>query len=300
MILTFNYTKKMDKSLIFVLEKIPIKIKNSILSFLVDKKIDTVNEIRIKSSSYLCLLINQSLVKTSIYITQEQIDEIMLSLCSGSIYAHLHTIREGYISVGNGIRAGICGKAAIENGSIDGIYDISSINIRIPRKIPFAANYLFNLLKENSYNISVLLYSAPGAGKTTILRDLLIKLSSFTGIRHAIIDTREEITPFISDIITSDIYIGYPKGMGIELATKSMTPQIIICDEITSLSDAESINLAANSGVNLIATTHAKTIDELKRKEALLPLLSSGVFDYALGVTRNAQNKYVFTLDKLK
>lgn len=300
MLLTLNCSKKMDKALLFALEKFPLNLKNDILAFLIEKKIDTVNEIRIRCGAYASLLINKTIIKTGIYIKKEQVDEIILNLCNGSVYAHIHTIKEGYISVGKGIRAGVCGKAVLKSGEIDGVYDISSINLRIPQRIHFAGDYLFNLLKDFSFSISVLLYSAPGVGKTTILRELLLKLSKFTTVRHAIIDSREEITTFIDDIITSDIYAGYPKGVGIELATKSMTPQIIICDEIASINDAQSITLAANSGVNLIATTHARDFEELKRKESLAPIFKNNIFDYAVGVTRNPQNKFVYTLDKLK
>lgn len=298
--LILNYSKKTDKALSYVLEKLPSKISSKINDFLKEKNISTVNEIRIKSSSFISLLINHSIIKTDIFVTSDIINEIFLSLCSGSIYAHISTIKDGYISVGKGVRAGICGKASLEQEKIDGVYDITSINIRIPQRITFAGNYLFELLKAENFKASVLIFSAPGEGKTTILRDFLEKLSKFTSIRHAVIDSREEITPFIDEIITSDVFIGYPKGLAIELATKSMTPQIIICDEITSIKEAEAINLSVSSGVNLIATTHAGSFEELKRRDVISPLLKNMVFDYALGIKRNSHNKFVYELNKLK
>jgi len=145
----------------------------------------------------------------------------------------------------------------------------------------------------------VLLYSAPGVGKTTILRDLVCRLSVHKpSIRHAVIDTREEITPFLNNI-TSDVFLSYPKGLGIEIATRNMTPKIIICDEITNVDDAEAILYSACCGVTLVATTHAKSYEELKSKEILKKLFNCGCFDYAVGVIRNSLNKYEYKVNCL-
>ena len=292
-----NVKKSYDKAFIYLLDKLPTRIKNGLLSFLVDKSIYSINEIRLKASSYIALITNQKNIVTNVYIEQDLIDETVLMLCNGSIYAHISTIKEGYISVGKGIRAGICGRAVIDNEIISGIYDISSINIRIPQHISSAGRYIFDILQENSFLSSLLLYSPPGVGKTTILRDLVVRLSSH-GIRHAVIDTREEITPFLTEHISSDVFLSYPKGKAIEIATKSMTPQIIICDEITSLQESQAIKQSVNSGVTLVATTHASSFEELKNKEILSPLFNGQVFNYAIGVSRQS-NRYDYEVNKL-
>ena len=48
------------------------------------------------------------------------------------------------MSIGKGLRAGICGKAVMENGKISSICDISSINIRIPHRIIGAGKYIYD------------------------------------------------------------------------------------------------------------------------------------------------------------
>ena len=245
------------------------------------------------------LIADSKNVKTDIYLTEYDIDEIYNQLCDMSLYAHINTIKQGYISLEHGIRAGICGKATIENNIICGINEISSINIRIPQKIYNASSYLYNLLSENDFKASVILYSSPGVGKTTILRDLISKLSN-TNIRYAIIDSRNEITSCLDKIQNGDVFVSYPKGVAIELATKSMTPQIIICDEISSEDEADEIFKSSNAGIELIATTHAKTFDELKNKAILKKILKNGVFDYALGVEREyGKKEYRFSLNEL-
>ena len=103
-----------------------------------------------------------------------------------------------------------------------------------------------------------------------------------------------------SENISSDIFISYPKGLAIEIATKSMTPEIIICDEISSQSEANSVLMASNCGVKLIASTHANSFDELCEKEILKGLFSHNVFDLALGITREAgSKKCIFSLNEL-
>ena len=226
---------------------------------------------------------------------------IFLRLCQGSVYAHIETIKNGYISIGKGIRAGICGKAMVENGQFLGVNDISSISIRLPRFVNFAGEYTYKLLCESDFSKSVLIYSAPGVGKTTILRDLVYRLSkSKPFVRHAIIDSKEEITPFLSDDLTGNVYLSYPKGLAIELATKCMTPELIICDEISSLEESIAVSQSINCGISLVATTHASSFEELKSKEILTPLFNCKAFDLAVGVTRNNCNKFEYTLDKLK
>lgn len=296
------YKEELDKTLEFALNKLPISLKKEIITFLEHHRFKTINEIRIHKNSNIMLIADSINVITDIYTTSDIIDSCIDSLCDGSIYAHFHTIKDGYISVGKGVRAGICGRAYVEKGEICGISDISSINIRIPQHIANASTYLYTILKESGFFSSVIIYSAPGVGKTTILRDLIYKLSStYPPIRYAVIDSRDEITSTIENKINADVFVSYPKGTAIELATKSMTPQLIICDEIASQEEANEVLSAVNSGVKLIATAHASSFEELISKNTLQSLLENKVFDYALGVSREyGEKRYKFTLTKIK
>lgn len=301
MLISLNIKSNLDKICSYVLDKLPYEIKCKLENFIIEKGIIIVNEIRIRANTFITIHHNSKTYKTDIWVSNDLINDVLIHLCGGSVYAHLSTIQKGYISLGKGVRAGICGRAVMDSDIISGVSSITSINIRIPQKINFAAEYLHDLLNKHDYNISVLLYSPPGVGKTTILRDLICRLSSSNqNIRHAVIDTREEITSFLEDMITSDVYLSYPKGLGIELATKSMTPKMIICDEITSYEEALAIVNSIRCGVSLIATTHASSYEELKSKKILQSLFDCKAFDYALGVKRNKSNKFIFTLNKIE
>lgn len=292
--------KKEDLALEFALSKLPNEIRTSLKTYVEDIN-NPINEIRIKRNTNVILISGAEHIITSAYTAGDDIDEVMLSLCDDSIYAHAQTINEGYISLGKGIRVGICGKALIENDKISSVHNINAINIRIPQKIDGASNYLCDILRSTNYDSSVLIYSPPGVGKTTILRDLVSKLSTKERpICFAVIDTREEITQSFDTHSNADVFLSYPKGKGIEIATKVMNPEYIICDEIASEEDANSILKAVNTGVKFIATTHASTFKELNSKEILKPLISSKVFDYALGIERKRGTcKYNFTLDQI-
>lgn len=288
-----------DTSFLYVLDKLPMKIRAFIRNFCEGEGYSAINEIRIKKNANIYLIADGKTVKSDIYVSESDIDEIFEYLCNHSLYAYASTIKEGYIPLGSGIRAGVCGGAILENGEIIGVKEISSINIRIPQKINNAGEYVYHLLKRSNFTSSVLIYSLPGVGKTSILRDLILKLSCDASlIRFSVIDSRNEIiTPFMKSL-SCDVFSSYPKGLGIELATRSMTPELIICDEISNEGESSAIMKASHAGVKLIATTHADTLNELKRKEILKDLIESETFDYYVGVSRNnGEKRYKFSLD---
>ncbi len=297
-----NHTLKKDKHIEYILSKLPSKISHFINQYLKEYPQLKIDEIRLHSNSFMNLITSFKTIRTDLFITEDDILETSSLLCSDSIYSHFDTIKNGYINVGNGIRAGICGKATIQSGQITGIKDFSSINIRMPKRIYHAGDYVFDLFQKNNYKCSVLLYSPPGVGKTTILRELVYRLSTLSNpIRLSVIDSREEILSGLEINASLDLYLSYPKGEAINLATRTMTPELIVCDEITTREEAIAVLNSVNCGVNIIATTHASSFNELNAKEQILPLINNKVFDYAIGISRDiGATRYKFTLNSLK
>ena len=69
-------------------------------------------------------------------------------------------------------------------------------------------------------------------------------------------------------------------------AVRTLSPEVIVIDEIGSRREAEAILAVAGCGVPLIATTHARGAREAALRPAILPLLRAGVFSLMLGLRR--------------
>ena len=63
--------------------------------------------------------------------------------------------------------------------------------------------------------------------------------------------------------IRTDILDNCPKSQGIIMAIRSMALHIIVCDEIGTYKDMESIVAALNSGVNVVTTIHGFSEEDL-------------------------------------
>lgn len=228
-----------------------------------------------------------NLPKNPYITTQNDIADSVVSMCSHSIHSHQHEFKDGYISLRGGHRAGICGTAVMSNCKISTVRDITSVNLRIAREITGAADALIELIFLNNI-CGVLIAGIPSSGKTTVLRDLARQLASGkTGrfIKVAVVDERCELGAVYDGVPqndlghSSDILSGYPKAEGIMTAVRTLSPQVIVCDEIGGSSESDGIIEGLNSGVKVIATAHAGTIAEILRRPQIMRLLESGAFE---------------------
>jgi len=299
--ISLNYKKETDKRLKFLLELLPIDIKDYLYSYIEKSPEILIDEIRMHRNSKIVLISRLSSIVTDMTVDKDHIESTLLSFCKGSVYSYFNTINEGYINVGQGIRAGVCGRATVQNGSISGISDITSINIRLPKRIYHAGDYIYELIKGEDFKASVILYSSPGVGKTTILRELIERVSSNDRhLRLSVIDTREELISGMNNESFSDSFLSYPKGTAISIATRTMSPELIICDEISTKEEADAVLQAVNCGVTFIASTHASCFEELINKINISALIEKNVFKYAVGVKRDrGSTSYVYELNSL-
>lgn len=216
--------------------------------------------------------------------SQKDITDTFQSICGYSVYSHQNEIKNGFLTMQGGHRAGICGTAVYQNGSLVNIRDISSINIRIARQVDGAADRLIGMLGGRFDGL--LLCGAPSCGKTTVLRDLARQLSNGYGKKVAVIDERGELAGTCgglsqNDLGQSDILDGYAKGEGILQAVRCLSPDLIICDEAGSLDDVRAIEQGLNAGVGIIASIHASTRTELLSRAQGRRLLKTGAFRHA-------------------
>ena len=258
-----------------VLDYLAENIKNEIKKYI--SNVQDIEEIRLRTNKPI-ILKNSSGNNLLIHIvSKEELLETFQKVCEQSIYSYQKQICEGFITIKGGHRVGVTGSCVIENGKIININYISSLNFRIAREKKDVSNNILNyILNENDVN-NTLIISKPGCGKTTILRDLVRKIS--TKKTCGIVDERGEIAAMYkgepqNDIgILSDVMDNCTKSDGMKMLIRSMSPEVIVCDEIGSKQDIEAINYAMCSGVKGIFTAHGNSLEEIKLNEQIKELL---------------------------
>lgn len=203
-------------------------------------------------------------------------------LCHYSRHSCQRELSEGAFSLGGGVRAGVSGKYSAADGKT--LTDISSVNFRISRSVTGCADEVFNISDLDVENL--LICGGVNSGKTTVLRDLCRQWGDIR--KTALIDERNEISAFSggqphNDVgEMTDIIVGCERWKGINSAVRSMSPDIIFCDEIADDKDAEALLKAHGCGVHFAATIHAGDMESLMQRAAAKALISEGVFRRAV------------------
>lgn len=285
----YNYSNRFDEAASYLCDRL-----SSVLLKLPDSIKSRTHEIRLRAGRPIsltladkCLCINEFgqpydyPAKNSLIATIKDIEITLSYICEMSVYSYTSDICEGFITIRGGHRAGICGKAVLDNGKIISVKDISSINIRIAREIKDCAAQLMPYIVTGKVINGCLISSPPGGGKTTVLRDIARSLS-LAGKKLSVIDERGELGATYLGIPQNDmgafcdILDGYPKAQGIMQAIRTLSPDVILCDEIGGEDDVKAIIEGMNAGVPIIATVHASDYDEAIKRPQINRLLKSG------------------------
>jgi stage III sporulation protein AA len=293
----------MDEELLHVLKYLPEKVSRAVGAFARSMKGRAlyISEIRLRANAPLSLSYANGNVflfdGQSVVCNEYEVAETLQKLCEDSVHTYEETLKEGFVSLENGYRIGVCGRVGISGEAIKSVYGISSLSIRIPHPIRNVARDMRELLTRDGRIESALFYAPPNVGKTTLIRDLASALSGGEApCRVALVDTRGELymRELFSDRLV-DVLHGYPRAKGIEIATRTLSPEVIFCDEIGSSEEARAILSAQNSGVPLIATAHAESRDTLLRRPNIRLLYENGVFRYYIGLGRApGSGRFVF------
>lgn len=248
-----------------------------------------LQEIRIRVDKPIILKLREKDIILQYNILQTEILQIVERLCENSIYAYKNQICEGFITIKGGHRVGLTGSCVIENGKITNIKYISSLNIRIAREVKNCSTRILREIIdiENKTIYNSIIVAPPGRGKTTILRDIIRRLSdgieeiNFRGKTCGVVDERGEIAAMYkgapqNDVgIRTDIIENVSKNKGIHMLIRTMAPEIIACDEIGSKEDVEAIHYALYSGVKGIFTMHGKNVEDIKNNKQIYELIEN-------------------------
>ncbi|MBR6573070.1 MAG: Flp pilus assembly complex ATPase component TadA [Clostridia bacterium] len=261
---------------------LPEKLRSTLSTLPVYIK-EMAQEIRLRAERPVCITamgnlyvtkdgkIEKTPVQNALKIDSKELYEVLISLTNHSVYTRVEELREGYVSMKGGHRAGVCGQFT------EGFFkNVSSINIRIAKEIDKVATPLYTKTDGG-----LLIVGSAGSGKTTVLRDL-VKYLSETGKRISLIDTRGEIAacekgvPTLNVGVNTDIICTKDKARGAEIALRTMFPQIICFDEIGTEAELKSVSECFNAGVEIITTAHASSIYEIRNRRVTSKLLQTG------------------------
>lgn len=257
---------------------------------------EDISELRLRADRVSAVTLSDVNYPLLTHLTRADMEVMLGKFCRNSVYAYGETLREGYIRLSGGYRVGVAGQAVRERGEIVGVRDVTSFCIRIAHPIPGAGRVALDTFRALSCHRGLLIYAPPGVGKTTLLRDLAESLSrGRDALRVAVVDCRGELCACSSSGGMIDVLEDYPKAQGIEIATRTLSPQAVICDEIGDYEEADSILAVQSSGVPLIASAHGDDLSSLLRRPAIRLLDRAGVFGAYIGIRRQ-RGAYRYTV----
>lgn len=276
--------KQMDFLYIF-----PDAVKNA-LSSIINRQIlsyKSISEIRFRINQNPFIILNdkKEIILDNIIVSKEIIANIITTATRYSLYAYQDTIRQGFISLRGGHRLGVLGQAVMNNGIMTGQKNISYLNLRISHEYIGCSNPVMKFIDNNS---NVLIISPPGCGKTTMLRDIVRNFSYGNECKAAkvvIIDERGEIAACVDGIPQNDIGprtdvcdMGNKKE-AVFAALRSMSPDLIVMDEIGGQDDIEAVKRAVYVGVKVIASVHAYNLKECLKRNDLVNIINGNGFE---------------------
>ncbi len=205
--------------------------------------------------------------------TEQDVKEIINNVTEFSIYAHNDKIKQGFLTTQNGLRIGIAGECVFDKNEIITIKNISSLNIRIAKEIEGCSNKLLPLIINGNKIISSLIISPPAFGKTTILKDLANHLNKMGCYSILILDERGEFFNIRGENI--DVISFSDKLFGFNYGIRTLSPDVVITDELSTENDWKCALNAVNSGVKILSSCHGSSVKDLINKNGF----EKGVFD---------------------
>lgn len=239
---------------------------------------ESLQELRLRIDHRPELVMKNHSVRLNRNVCQDDLNYILNTSTRYSPWT-AGSILQGFITASGGHRIGLCGEWIYDGDKLKNIQILTSICIRVAREYAGISKDLSDLTG------SVLIIGKPGSGKTTLLRDLICAISDSGNGAVAVLDERRELFPLSNGKycfhrgIRTDVLSGCKKVAGLDMAIRTLNPQVIALDEITCSEDCEAVSQAAWCGVNILATAHAGSREELFARKVYKPVLEQRVFN---------------------
>ena len=231
-------------------------------------------------------------------VSKEELREIFKKICGGAIYAHRDDMCRGFVTLDGGVRVGICAEARYEKGSVVGVGEISSLVFRIPSAPCSFADELY--IKWRSLGEGgMLICSAAGEGKTSLIRSLAGLIGSGGApLRVVVVDERCEfdVDGYVGAHV--DILRGYRRALGVDIAIRTLSAEVLIVDEVSSREDSLAMLASVGAGVRVIATAHARSLADAMQRDYIRGLVMARLFDTVCVISRK-NGRFSYTLEPI-
>ncbi|WP_207634167.1 stage III sporulation protein AA [Halalkalibacter urbisdiaboli] len=246
------------------------------------------------------------------YVVKPEDGQFILNqLSQYSLYAFEEELRRGFITIQGGHRVGLAGKVVLDKGQVKTLRDISSYNIRIARQTIGVAEKILSQLYEGRW-FNTLFVGPPQSGKTTLLRDVARVISEgvpkrgISPLKVGIVDERSEIAASIKGVPQHqlgkrvDVLDGCPKAEGMMMLIRSMSPDVLVVDEIGREEDCLAVQEAIHAGVIVVTTAHGYSFEDITNRPALRSLFEMHAFERCVELTRSGRPGVVKRIRHLK
>lgn len=230
--------------------------------------------------------LSESNSANAVRLTAGEVQDCFRRLCAYSVHTVQHDVAAGFVTLENGHRAGVCGTAVLaSNGTVASLRSVSSLNLRIAREVRGCAKDLLDVWQTQTGGL--LIAGPPAAGKTTLLRDLIRLLAggaAKTPLKVCVADARQELAAVRDGTAqndvgwNTDVLTGYPQSTAVEIALRTLSPEVIVCDELVTDAELEAVHRGVNAGVRFAASVHAASYEELLTRRVIARLLDMDAF----------------------